>query len=686
MRTISVIAHRTFGRIVGQMTTVFSITVFLIVVGALFANGLFAAEGTVVYPSSLWAVAAAGVLPLLTSLLTMRLWSEDGVDGHMDIDLVAPVPERAFALGRFSAAYVAVAAAVTIALLVPLAVLPRCAPALTDELTVPRFLPAWIALLLFALPLTAIGSLCSACFRRAAPAAVTSATLTYALPYASYRALLAWSPVVRKEFAESPVTSYVTSASEGFFSVGMAVVVFAFAAFAVYAASKVFAMQRFAGGGRFALKCSSLLAVALALLAAILLSALALRLETILEWPGASRTAAFSARTRDILAGATGTVRVSVCLRRDSAIFLPTARLMRALASASKAAAGAEVVCEFVDPRWDPNAAAKLVRIGVGEGQVVFSVGRRRIVVPAKDMDESVCASAIQRLSMSARSDAVTVLFTTGHGEPAIDDFGPSGLGDAVRALKQDGYRVGSYQSITSPVPANCSVVAVVGARTPFSEAELREIGYFLSHGGRVLAAVSDDSHAGIAAFLDKHGVAATSLSGANQTTDGSDVVVTDFGDHAISRPLSGAAVVFAPDAVRFKLPQPVMGRNDDFTVASLCNGGDVSFSLAMEKGTDLKDDLAIRPARMVVIGDPSFLLNASLASRANANRDFFLNAVAWLAGLDVSGAVGISGNILSARMDRSHRIGFLAFSAGLLPAVIAMIGLVAVFKKRRRR
>lgn len=684
MRTVSVVAVRAFGRLAGQTTSVFAIVVFLSVASALFANGLFSAEGTAVSPSSVWALAVANVLPLLTSLLTMRLWSEDGFSDRAEIDLVAPVPERAFAIGRFLAAFAAVAVSVTLSLAVPILLLPRCAPALAPELTVVRFMPAWTVLLIFAVPLAAIGSLIGVSLRRAAASAVASAALTYALPYAVYRALLAWSPSARMKFAESPVLTPIVDAADGFVSVGMVVVAFAFAAFSIYATSKMFALRRFVGGGRFTLKISSLLAIGSALLASLLLSALALHVDAVMEWPGASRTAAFSARTREILSGAAQKVRVTACLRRDSTAFLPTARLLRALASESRAVVGAEVVCEFVDPRWDPNAAARLVRMGAGEGTIVFSAGRRRIFVPVKDLDESVCASAIQRLSMPAKSEMV--LFTAGHGEPAIDDFGPSGLGNAVRALRQDGYRVDTFHSLTSPIPAECSVVAVVGARMPFSAAELRELELFLAQGGRILAATSLTPGTGVVPLLERHGIGAVSVAGTTQTTDGTDIVVTDFGDHAVSRPLEGAAVVFAPDAVRFRLPSATEERSDGFSLVPLCGGGDVAFAVAVEKGSALKSDLAIRPARMVVIGDPSFFRNGALASRANANRDFFLNAVAWLAGLDVSGSVGIAGNVLSARMDRSRRIGFLALSVGGVPSLIAAIGLFIVIRKRRRR
>jgi ABC-type uncharacterized transport system involved in gliding motility auxiliary subunit len=122
------------------------------------------------------------------------------------------------------------------------------------------------------------------------------------------------------------------------------------------------------------------------------------------------------------------------------------------------------------------------------------------------------------------------------------------------------------------------------------------------------------------------------------------------------------------------------------FSIAPLCPAGGTAFALAAEKGSMLKSDLAIRPARLVVIGDPSFFLNRTLVSRANANRDFFLNAVAWLAGMDVSGAVGVADNVLSVRMERSERIRFLVYSSVALPLLVAFPIALVIRRRRRRR
>ena len=475
---------------------------------------------------------------------------------------------------------------------------------------------------------------------------------------------------MRMMFAEPPLEALLADAADGRFSAGAVASALAFACFAVFTTSKIFALRRLAGGGRFALKVSSAVAIACALLATTLFSLLAQRLDFSVEWAGVSRASSFSARTREILSGTSQEVLVTACLRRNAPEFLAVSRLLRAFEAESRNLASAGVRCAFVDPRWDPNAAARVVRRGGGEGMLVFSAGRRRIVVPAKEVDESVCASAIQRLSMPAKHEAV--MFTAGHGEPSVSDIGPLGLSDAAQVLKQEGYHISTLFSATSPIPSDCAVLAVIGPRTPFSEVERRDIGKFLLQGGRLLATVSSVAGSGLEGLLETYGLSVEAVRGNQRTTDGADIVVSDFGDHAVSGPLTGSVVVFAPDAVRFKSPPPASAPEGGFSFTALCGAEASAYALAGERGTALKSDLAIHPARLVVIGDSAFLGNAALASRANANRDFFLNAVAWLAGLDVSGSPGMGGNVISARMDRRLRIRFVLLSVVLFPVAAA--------------
>jgi hypothetical protein len=106
---------------------------------------------------------------------------------------------------------------------------------------------------------------------------------------------------------------------------------------------------------------------------------------------------------------------------------------------------------------------------------------------------------------------------------------------------------------------------------------------------------------------------------------------------------------------------------------------------VAVEKGSMLRSDLAIRPARMVAIGDPSFFLNGTLSSRANANRDFFLNCVAYLSGTDALASSGVDANAVVTGFDRSGYMRFALVTAVCVPVSAFLLIVLSAAVKRRR-
>ena len=87
-----------------------------------------------------------------------------------------------------------------------------------------------------------------------------------------------------------------------------------------------------------------------------------------------------------------------------------------------------------------------------------------------------------------------------------------------------------------------------------------------------------------------------------------------------------------------------------------------------------------------MAIGDESFVMNGQLGARANANRDFFLNAVAYLSGTAAVAEEGGGGNRLVSGMDRAERARFAGVVTGGLPAVLLAVLLAFVCARRRRR
>ena len=115
----------------------------------------------------------------------------------------------------------------------------------------------------------------------------------------------------------------------------------------------------------------------------------------------------------------------------------------------------------------------------------------------------------------------------------------------------------------------------------------------------------------------------------------------------------------------------------------SLKRGG-ACVAAIVEKGGGTGTDLAIRPTRIVAIGDATFAVNGQLTVRANANRDFLLNCVSYLSGTDAIVSGGPDVGILSVGLDRAEWRRFVLTFA-LAPTGIVFLFLVVWARIRRR-
>lgn len=80
--------------------------------------------------------------------------------------------------------------------------------------------------------------------------------------------------------------------------------------------------------------------------------------------------------------------------------------------------------------------------------------------------------------------------FAVGHGEADLRGSEPTDLGELRRALQHDGFEVEEWDaSRDGPVPDDCEVLALIGARQPYLSVELGFVRDYVSAGGRVIAA-----------------------------------------------------------------------------------------------------------------------------------------------------------------------------------------------------
>ena len=171
------------------------------------------------------------------------------------------------------------------------------------------------------------------------------------------------------------------------------------------------------------------------------------------------------------------------------------------------------------------------------------------------------------------------------------------------------------------------------------------------------------------------------------KTISGTDVIVSDFADHPVSSALAGSRIVLdRPLSFELSAAAESGAGADRIEFLPLARAGGAAVVAAAERGAGAGSDLAIRPARIVAVGDAAFVSNAALAARASANRDFFLNAVAYLSGTDFTGASSADPAVLSTGLDRASRLKLTLASAALAPLLVFLVLSAVVFRRRVRR
>jgi hypothetical protein len=261
-------------------------------------------------------------------------------------------------------------------------------------------------------------------------------------------------------------------------------------------------------------------------------------------------------------------------------------------------------------------------------------------------------------------------------------------MSDIARDLAREGYRNMSIDLAgDAQIPSDCALIVVAGAKEDFSRAEAGRIDSYLRAGGRMLVLLAAADSGGVASLLPGWGLrpSLVTTTGA-KTLSGTDLIVGEFSEHAISKPLQGSRIVLERPVGFMPSAAAETGAGADrIEFTPLAKAGTAVVAAAVERGVGAGADLSIRPMRIVAIGDAGFVMNGQLAARANANRDFFLNCVAYLSGTDASVASGAETNVLTTGLDRAARIRFATVVVGAVPFVVFLL-LLAVAARRRRR
>ena len=681
---------RTVWRARGSYLSSLASAGFLSAVSLFFAINLEAAEGGRLALAPLWAASVAPFLPVLSALLASGVWSDERASGRIELLLASPVRGRDLVIGKFFGVFFQVTAALAAAFVVSyLALRHYAAAALVGE-PVYAFLPALAALVMQSALWCAISTTVSILFRRASAAAAVSITTLTLLPRGLWLAGQHLAVNGAIAFGELPIDAHVDDLAAGQFRVGVWLGYFLFTVASLYAGSVFLGNLRLCGRGFRALRAGRNLSVTLAFVAAILGGHAADRtFKQSVDFGLCNSGLTFSPRTLDILRTARGEMIVTALLSRKDPHFRSVARLLRGMERAANDVAGVRFKLHYVDPVWDLGEAERLIRLGAKSGSIVLENGRRREVLPIADgYGERIFANAVRRMTLPMQQRRI--YWTHGHGEASFEDYGAVGMSDIARELSRDGYRHQMLDLSAATVPGDCALVVIAGPKFDFSRVELSRLDDYLKRGGRLLVMIDNAESAGFAKWLPMWGVQpmATSRAG-HRTLSGTDSVLSEFSEHPIASPLKGSQVVLdQPVALKMSSAanQEKGGGADRLGFSSLVQIVDVAFAAVVERGAGAGSDTGLHPTRIVVIGDSGFVMNAKLAALANANRDFFINCVAFLSGSAGLVSGGVDGDVLVTGMDRRRRFRFALATGVALPAAVLAVLLALVYLKRRSK
>lgn len=442
------------------------------------------------------------------------------------------------------------------------------------------------------------------------------------------------------------------------------------------------------------------------------------------DWTS-SRLYSLSDKTQKVLKGLRRDVDFVVFLppeQRD--LYQPTTELLQRYGAASH-----HVRVRIVDLAKNPVEAQALSRrYGVTTLGVVVASGDDKRVIAGQDLaeidsqsgqpritgfkGEQLFTSAILQLSEGRKPK---ILFTTGHGEHALDDQGGHGLSAAQQLLGRDNFEISEWASLgAAAVPPGTDLVVIAGPTSSFVQPELDALSAYLNNGGRMLVMLDPTvSGAGGTGLVDTHlegWLARYGIKvGQNIVVDPASMLpffgpetifIKSYGDHPVTKAFAGGSVPVLVSLARSTGAGSAPGiKVTDLLRTSAKGWGETDLAHLENVGLDAKDlpgpvpvgavaessatAPGKRPMRLVAYGDSDFATNQLL--QANADNGLLLsNTLNWL--VEREALLGIPPKKteqvrLALTQDEVHKIYLVA---GILPILAVVLGGV-VFSRRRR-
>jgi ABC-type uncharacterized transport system involved in gliding motility auxiliary subunit len=383
-----------------------------------------------------------------------------------------------------------------------------------------------------------------------------------------------------------------------------------------------------------------------------------------------------------------------------------TEELLRQYASRSEG----KFTWEFIDLDRNPMAA---VQYGVEAYNTVVLTATPPGGQPKQEKitstEEEALTNALIRVTREGKR---TIYFVKGHGEKELTSSEPGGLNQLKTAIEKLNYEAKELVLVReSKLPADAAIVVVAGVQKDLLPTEVDALASYVAAAGKVLFMVDPMQAPGVTALLERYGLGlgndivldVSPLSRLNNFGPGAPIVV-DYPQHPITRGFRAYTIFPEARTVTTKEKPP-----EGATVQALAQTSSQSWAernleavrrgefkpdpgdpvgpltlaaVATVDAKDVPDERKGAKARLVVIGDSDFVTNRWL--NFEANRDFFLNILSWLAEEE---------NLISIRPKESRPSPIfltdrqsLAFNLvpPLIPLAMIAVGVASWWQRRR--
>ncbi|MCI0548577.1 MAG: GldG family protein [Candidatus Rokubacteria bacterium] len=463
------------------------------------------------------------------------------------------------------------------------------------------------------------------------------------------------------------------------------------------------------------------LVILLALGVAVLANAVSMRHSA--RWDlTENRRHSLSPQTIKIVQGLEEPVTAIAFFRSDT----PGKRTAEDLLKQYASYAGGKFTYRMEDPDRAPGLAR---RYGVETyGTVVLERGDKSEKV--QDAEEEKLTSGLLKVT---RAGKPVIYVLTGHGEADLQSAERAGLSEARTQLEKANYEVKPLALARDPkVPDDAAVLIVAGPRTDLFPQELEAIDAYVARGGKVLFMVAPFQAEGLRTYLAKYGIEVgddlvVELNPVGRLFGvGPEVpVVTQYGSHPITRDLAGVMTLFPLTRSVEPAKTPPAGISVQTLAETSAQSWGETDRAALQKGEakpdpqDRKGPVPVavvatieaktpagdakapasepkapaaaaaseakKPARarLVVLGTANLPANQFLG--AQGNRDFFLNAVSWLADEEDQVSLRARDNKQSPVILTSAQSQLVFWlPVVVLPAAIAALGIGILWNRRR--